>query len=139
MITDEQFKNKAREYIAKKQAAKTLNHEISSLKDELLEVLRDLQSIDVGNGFILELQERHTYDYDPQATKLRLLPLNLWEAVKDIRVDKKKIEGLVKAKILQPSLLKECKRTLSSSETILIKPAPNPTPNKRPKESPDAT
>jgi len=113
---------KAREYIKLKDEATQLNKRLSALRKELMpELEKNEWYLDVGDGYVLELEERISYDYDPQKTEELLSPLHLWQPVAQMVVDKKKFEGLVKAGLISEEIKEKCKRELRKTKAIVIK------------------
>lgn len=114
--------DKAREYVRLKDEAGQLNKKLSALRKELIpELEKNEWYISMGNGYTLELEERISYDYDPWRTEEALLPLHLWQPVAQVVVDKKKFEGLVKAKLITEEIAKRCKRIVRTSKALVIK------------------
>jgi len=113
---------KAKEYIKLKDEATRLNKKLSALRKELIPVLEKNEwYLDVGDGYMLELQERISYDYDPYYVQQYLKPLHLYEVVKEITINKKKFEGLIKGGFISEEIGKTCRRELKRTKAIIIK------------------
>jgi len=113
---------KAKEYVKLKDEVTQLNKKLSTLRKELIPVLEKNEwYLDVGDGYTLELEERISYSYDPFYVEQYLKPLHLYEVVKEVTINKKKFEGLVRGGFISEEIKEICKRELKRTKAIIIK------------------
>jgi len=118
-MNEETIEYTLQKYIFIQEKIKSLKAEAEKLKKEIRESMGEEREKKVGN-FEIRIQERIRYKYDPYILEASVGP-DILKLVKIESVDKKKLEGLVKAGIVSREDIEPAMKIVSRAEALVVK------------------